>query len=387
MKDSRVQTQSALIRQGAKMPEVLKRFLLNDIIEFGTYGISVLDILLIVPIVFADFALFRAVNRILKKRRLLEKTLVKTLAKVFRWILHFLAFIGVMSVLGVKIENIFDFIYEVLNFKLFTIAETHISLLTVIIMIVVIWVSAKLSKVVRNYFDKSVFPRFNIEEGLRFSLSKFAGYLVIAIGVIIALQGFGIKLSALAVFAGVLGVGIGFGMQSITANIVSGIVILFERPIKEGDMVRLSNTIGQVLKINLRSSIIRTIYNEHLIVPNSDFINGVVENMSWGDIRLRLSVKVGVSYGTDPLLVQRALIEAANKTANVMNNPEPMVLFRDFGESSLNFELLAWIENPTERFTTESSIRFTIVQIFREYGITIPFPQQDVYIKTMPHES
>ncbi len=387
MKDSRIQTQSVWIRQGEKMTEVLKRFLLNDIIEFGTYGISVLDILLIVPIVFADFTLFRAVNRLLKKRRLLEKTLVKTLAKIFRWILHFLAFIGVMSVLGVKIENIFDFIYEVLNFKLFTIAETHISLLTIIIMIVVIWVSAKLSKVVRNYFDKSVFPRFNIEEGLRFSLSKFAGYLVIAIGVIIALQGFGIKLSALAVFAGVLGVGIGFGMQSITANIVSGIVILFERPIKEGDMVRLSNTFGQVLKINLRSSIIRTIYNEHLIVPNSDFINGVVENMSWGDIRLRLSVKVGVSYGTDPLLVQRALIEAANKTVNVMNNPEPTVLFRDFGDSSLNFELLAWIENPTQRFTTESSIRFTIVQIFREYGITIPFPQHDVYIKTMPHES
>jgi small-conductance mechanosensitive channel len=386
MKGSHIHKQATLIWQGVEMPEVLKQFLLNDIIEFGTYGVSILDILIIVPIIFVDLTIFRVVNKLLKKRRLLEKPFVKALAKIFRWILHFLAFIGIMSVIGVKIENIFDFIYAVLNFKLFTIANTHISLLTIIVMVVVVYVSAKLSKVVRNYFDKSVFPRFNIEEGLRFSLSKFAGYLVIAIGVIIALQGLGVKLSALAVFAGVLGVGIGFGMQSITANIVSGIVILFERPIKEGDMIRLSNTIGEVLKINLRSSIIRTIYNEHLIVPNSDFINGVVENMSWGDIRLRLSVKVGVSYGSDPFVVQKALIEAAERTDNVMNNPEPTVLFRDFGDSSLNFELLAWIENPALRFITESSIRFTIVKIFGEYGIAIPFPQRDVYIKTMPRE-
>ncbi len=367
------------------MIEIVRQFLQTEVIKFETYGINILNVILIIPILFADFTLFRIINRFLKKRDLLKKNFVKTIMRVFKWVLHFLAFIGIMKVLGVKLENFFDFVSAVLNFKLFTIKDTQISLLTIIVMIIVIWVSAKLAKLARNYFNKTVFPRFKLEEGLRFSLSKFIGYLIIALGIVIALQGLGIRLSALTVFAGVLGVGIGFGMQSITANIVSGIVILFERPIKEGDMVKLSNTVGKVLKINLRASVIRTIYNEHLIVPNSDFINAVVENMSYGDLKLRISVRVGVAYGTDPNLVQETLIDAAFKTPNIMKIPEPMVLFKDFGNSSLDFEILAWIAVPEERFVTESALRYSIVERFKEKGITIPFPQRDVYIKSMPH--
>jgi potassium efflux system protein len=367
------------------MIEMVRQFLFTEIIKFETYGINVLNIILIVPILFVDFSFFRIINRFLKKRGLLQKSFVKTIMRVFKWALHFLAFIGIMKVLGVKLENLFDFVRAVLNFKLITIKDTQISLLTIIVMIVVIWVSTKIAKLAKNYFNKKVFPRFKLEEGLRFSLSKFIGYLIIALGIVIALQGLGIRLSALTVFAGVLGVGIGFGMQSITANIVSGIVILFERPIKEGDVVRLSHTVGKVLKISLRASVIRTIYNEHLIVPNSDFINAVVENMSYGDLKLRISVNVGVAYGTDPNLVQETLIAAAYKTPNIMKDPEPTVFFRDFGNSSLDFEILAWIAVPEERFATESALRFSIVEQFKEKEITIPFPQRDVYIKSMPH--
>jgi small-conductance mechanosensitive channel len=289
-----------------------------------------------------------------------------------------------MRVLGVKLANIFDFILAVLNYKLFSIAETDISLMTIIVMAIVIFVAAKLAKLVRNYLNSKVFVRFNIEPGLRLSLAKLIGYLIIVIGIIIALQGLGVKFTALAVFAGVLGVAIGFGMQSITANIISGIVILFERPIKEGDMVRLNQTIGTVMKINLRATIIRTILNEHLVVPNSEFINSVVENMSYGDTRLRIKVKVGVAYGTDPYLVREALLEAAKATEFVLNTPEPNVFFREFGESSLNFELFAWIDNPSKRFITESDLHFEIVKQFKARKITIPFPQHDVYIKQMP---
>jgi len=366
------------------MLEQLKWFLMHDIVKFGTYGISIFDIALIVPIIFVDFALFRLINRFLKKRDLLKKGVVRTITRIFKWIVHFLAFLGIMSILGVKVENIFDFISVILNFKIFTISNTDISLLTIIIMIVVVWASTKVAKLVRSYFDQTVFPKFKIEEGLRFSLSKIIGYLIIALGIFIALQGLGIKLSALAILAGTLGVGIGFGLQSVTANVVSGLVILFERPVKEGDMIRLKNTFGVVHKINLRASIIRTIYNEHLIVPNSEFINNVVENMSYGDIKLRVSVKVGVAYGTDPKLVQDALLESAEKTENVMKYPEPAVLFRDFGDSSLVFELLAWIENPAQRFITESNLRYTIVNVFNEKGIVIAFPQHDVWIRSMP---
>ncbi|MBA7687100.1 putative MscS family protein.1 [subsurface metagenome] len=107
--------------------------------------------------------------------------------------------------------------------------------------------------------------------------------------------------------------------------------------------------------------------------------------MSYGDLKLRISINVGVAYGTDPVLVKEALVEAAHDTVNVMKNPEPTVLFKDFGDSSLNFELLAWIEDPIQRFSTESELRFTITEMFARKGITVPFPQRDIYIKSMPH--
>ncbi len=367
------------------MIDFLKLLLNYEIITFGAYTISILNLFLIVPIIFIDIILIRIFNRFIKKRDLLKKGYIKTISRIIKGIIHFLAFILIVRVLGVRLLDIFDFIGAVLNFKLFTIADTDISLMTIIVMAIVIFVSTKLARIARNYFNNRIFPRFKIEEGLRLSLSKLIGYLIIVIGILIALQGLGIRLSALTVFAGVLGVGIGFGMQSITANIVSGIVILFERPIKEGDMVRVSNTIGEVLKINLRATIIRTIYNEHLIVPNSEFINSVVENMSSEDLRLRIKVSVGVAYGTDPFLVKEALLEAARSTDNVMESPEPNVLFKEFGDSSLNFELFTWIDNPKKRFDTESDLHFEIVRQFNKRGIKIPFPQRDIYIREMPH--
>jgi small-conductance mechanosensitive channel len=364
----------------------LKDFLMSDLISFGSYGISLFNIILIIPILLADFLIHRLVNRFLKKRDLLQKGVGRTVWRVFNWAVHFAAFLGVMRVIGVKLHNVFDFIGEVLNFKLFRISGTEISLLTIIVMIAVVWISAKLAKFVRNYFEKSVFPRFKIEEGLRFSLSKIIGYLIITIGVLIALQGLGIKLSTLAIFAGTLGVGIGFGMQNITNNVVSGIVILFERPIKEGDMIRFHQTFGVVHKIRLRASVIRTIYNEHLIVPNAEFINGVVENMTTEDIRLRVSVKVGVAYGTEPGIVRDALVQASRTTEGVMEYPIPLVLFRNFGDSALEFELLAWIADPAQRYTIESDLRFSIVEIFKEANITIAFPQRDIWIRSIPQQ-
>jgi len=366
------------------MYETLRQFLFNDILTSGDYGISVLDIALIIPIIVADFFILRILKRFTKKKGRQKKGYLRTVTRVIKWAMHFLAFLGIILVLGVRITNVFDFIFAVLNFKLFTLVDTHISLFTIIIMVVVIYASTKLSKLVRNYFHHSVFQRFNIEEGLKFSLSRFIGYLIIAIGIIIALQGFGIRLSALTVFAGVLGVGIGFGMQNITANIVSGIVILFERPVKVGDIVKLNNMIGEVTKINLRASIIRTIYNEHLIVPNTEFINHIVENMSYGDLKLRICIKVGVAYGTDVDLARDTLLEAARATETVMNDPPPVVLFRQFGDSSLDFELFVWIDNPQIKFNVESDLHFMIVKLFDQHGIEIPFPQRDVYIKEIP---
>ncbi len=361
----------------------LRDFIAIQIVSFGSYDVSIRDLFIIVPVIFAAFLIFRIYRRFNKKRGF-EGRFVKNLMRIFRWILVVIVFLTIMRVLGVRLSNAFDFIKAVINFKLFTMSGTDVSLLTLIILGVVVWIATKLARLARNYFNKTVFPRFNLDEGVRFSLSKLIGYSIILIGIFIALQGMGIKLSALTVFAGVLGVGIGFGMQSITANFVSGFAILFERPIKEGDMVRLKDTVGEIKKINLRATVVRTIYNEHLIVPNSEFMNSVVENMSYGDLKLRISVRVGVAYGTDPFFVRDVLIAAALETEHVMKNPEPNVLFKEFGDSSLNFELFAWIDRPEKRFKTESDLHFNITSQFKKNNITIPFPQHDVYIKQMP---
>jgi potassium efflux system protein len=364
--------------------EYAKQILDITILNIGSYRIVVSEILLIVPVIVAGVLFLRLYSRFIKKRGLTQNRTIRTVTRILRGLVLFFVAVGSIRILGVRLTNFFDFAGEVLRFKLFTLGETDVNLLTIIILSVVVFVSTKLAKWARAYFSNTVFPRFKLDEGLQFSLSKLIGYTIIAIGILIAMQGLGIRLAALAVFAGVLGVGIGFGMQSITANFVSGIAILFERPIKEGDIVRLGTTVGTVEKINLRSTVIRTLYNEHLIVPNSQFINSTVENMSYSDLKLRVHVYVGVAYGTDPHLVEEALLEAARTTEGILYNPEPDVLFSAFGDSSLNFELRAWVADPLQRLKAESRLHFAVVKQFKERSIAIPFPQRDVYIKQIP---
>jgi small-conductance mechanosensitive channel len=366
--------------------DTIRVLLDRTIIAIGSYNVDLLHLLYIVPLVVVAVFIMRLYTRFIRKRAVQGKKAVRTVTRVLRGVLILLVIVGSLRLLGVKLSNFFDFAGAVIKFKLFTIGGTDVSLLTIIIMAVVVFIFTKLARLGRNYFNRKVFPRLKIDPGLQFSLSKLVGYLIIAIGIFIAMQGLGIRLAALTVFAGVLGVGIGFGMQNITANFVSGIAILFERPIKEGDMVRLGTTIGVVQKINLRATIIRTLYNEHLIVPNSQFINSTVENMSHSDLKLRAHLDVGVAYGTDPFLVETALLEAARSTEGVLDSPEPDVLFKEFGDSSLNFELRAWIAEPTQRLKIESALHFAVVRQFKEHDITIPFPQRDVYVKQVPRD-
>ncbi len=367
--------------------QVIRQFLVFDIITFGTYDIQMFEVLLLIPLILAVIIIMRLHTRFIKKRKQKRKKTPRAITIIIRILLVILAVFVSLRILGVRLYNFFDFAGEVLRFKLFTLGETDVSLLTIIVMAVVVYVSTKLAKLVRNYFNKTVFPRLKIEPGLQFSLSKLIGYIVIAIGILIAIQGMGIRLSALTVFAGVLGVGIGFGMQSITANFVSGVAILFERPIKEGDMVKVGAMIGTVMKINLRATIIKTIDNEHLIVPNTQFVNATVENMSHSDPKLRLHVDVGVAYGTDPHLVREALLEAARATENILGVPEPDVLFTSFGDSALNFVLRVWVADPFMQLKVKSELHYAIVDQFRQREITIPFPQRDVHIRQLPRQA
>jgi small-conductance mechanosensitive channel len=201
-------------------------------------------------------------------------------------------------------------------------------------------------------------------------------------GTVVAFQFIGLNLSGLAVIFGFLSVGIGFGLQNITSNFVSGIILLFERPIRIGDRVTVGDTEGDVVAINMRSTTIRSLRNITIIVPNSEFISSQVVNWSHGDPKVRLDVPVGVSYNSDLDTVINALYEVGKENVDIMDDPKPEVLFDEFGDSSWNLKLRAWLKNPYDYYRIRSSINSDIVRKFRHYGIEIPYPQRDLHVRS-----
>jgi small-conductance mechanosensitive channel len=214
-------------------------------------------------------------------------------------------------------------------------------------------------------------------------VSKIGGYIFIAIGFYVALKLVGIDLSSLAVVAGAIGVGLGFGLQNIISNFVSGLIILAERPISIGDRVELGEVAGLVTRIRLRSTTIVTNDNITIIVPNSNFISNKVTNWSYGDPKVRIRLPVGVAYGTDPERLRRLLIEVANEHPMVLRDPAPELFFSGFGDSSLSFELAVWTAEMTSkprRFRSE--LNYAVERKLRENQIEIPFPQRDLHLRS-----
>jgi small-conductance mechanosensitive channel len=211
---------------------------------------------------------------------------------------------------------------------------------------------------------------------------RIGHYVVMFIGTLIAFQFVGLDLSSLTVILGLLSVGIGFGLQNITSNFISGIILLFERPIKVGDRVTVGDVEGDVQSINMRSTTVTSLRNITIIVPNSDFISNTVTNWSYGDLKIRVDIDVGVSYGSDLDKVLKALREVAEENRDVMQKPEPQVLLMNFGESSWDMQLRFWLPSPERYYRVRSDINCAIVRKFREYDIEIPFPQRDLHVRS-----
>ena len=239
------------------------------------------------------------------------------------------------------------------------------------------WVKAKL--------ESSWLSRARMERGAREALVTVSGYVLIAVAILVGLGISGVDFSNLAIIAGALSVGIGFGLQNIVNNFVSGLILLFERPIKTGDWVVVGNTEGYVKRIRLRSTQIQTFDRADVIVPNSELISNQVINWMLYDMRGRIRVPVGVAYGSDTDQVKALLLQVAEQNPKVINdgtaNP-PKVLFREFGDSALAFELRCYIRNIDERVQVISDLNFAIDRAFREAGIEIPFPQRDLHLRS-----
>lgn len=181
---------------------------------------------------------------------------------------------------------------------------------------------------------------------------------------------------------GFLSVGIGFGLQNLTSNFISGIILLFEQHIRVGDRVTVGGTEGDVVEINIRSTTIRTLNNIAIVVPNSEFISSSVVNWLHGDPKTRLEIDVGVSYDSDLETVKACLLEAASEEEEILTSPKPEVLLVSFGDSAWDMRLWAWVASPKGRFLVQSRINCSIVNKFRERGVEIPFPQRDLHIRS-----
>jgi len=238
-----------------------------------------------------------------------------------------------------------------------------------------------LARGARQYLERIVLPQLDASPALIQALPTLTNYLVVFIGALIALNVTGVNLTTLTVILGGLSVGLGFGLQEIVNNFVSGFILTFEQSIGPGDVLRINNTIGVVQHINMRSMIIRTRDDVEFIVPNSKFLTEIVTNLTRTQHTVRVRISVGVTYSANPHVVQQALLDAA-KHPRVLTEPAPKVQFMDFGESSLNFDLLVWTDEVARIGPLASDLRYKIWDSLKENNIEIPFPQRDIHVRS-----
>jgi len=281
-------------------------------------------------------------------------------------------------------ETLFERIIRYLNYPLIQQQGAfRVSIISLVLLLVVICIAAVISRFVRRFLQDRLLPRFHIDLGLQYTLLRLVHYLIITLGVLYALKiGFSVDLTSVAVIIGFLSVGIGFGLQYIAADMASGFILLFERPVRVNDRVRLEDGIeGRVDRISLRSTVVVTNENMTVIIPNSKLVQNKLVNFSRG-LNVRLNIPVGVAYGSDLAKVSEALLEAANSVEEVLTTPEARVHFAGFGESSLDFEVRVWINEPHKHPQIRSNVNFAIENAFRKNNIEIPFPQRDIHIRS-----
>jgi small-conductance mechanosensitive channel len=309
----------------------------------------------------------------------------RELGRRLKWIFAVLVWVGggynLLAVWG--IYDSFAQTWDDITGLGLTFGEVHLTLSMVLLAALVIYLSIQASWILRATLETQFFPYRNIDRGVSDSIKKLLHYTLVFVGFLLAMGLAGIELRDFAVLAGAFGIGIGFGLQNIVNNFVSGLILLFERPVKVGDMVVLDGEWGKVGKIGLRSTIIETFDQSELIVPNSRFISEKVTNWTFSNSRSRVVLPVGVAYGSDIALVMKILSEAAVKHELILKDPPPSPIFVGFGNSSLDFELRCWISDIGNRLTVRSDLGCYIDKRFREEGIEIPFPQRDLHLRSV----
>ena len=282
-----------------------------------------------------------------------------------------------------RVLNLLSEFLFIFNRTLFKIGDSEISIGTIVVFFASFYLLIVVSKNVRLILLNKILAKSKLKKSFRESIANGVRITMMLIGTIIIIQAVGIDLSALSLLAGALGVGIGFGFQKVTDNLISGLTILVEEPIKVGDRVEVGEVSGDIVNISLRATTIVTNDNISIIVPNSEFISSQVINWSHNNRIIRFRLPVGVSYEEDPEIIKKLLLEVADENPNVQKEPKPKVFFEKFGDSSLDFKLGIWTSSHTDKPEfIRSEINYAIFKKFKENNIKIPFPQRDVHIKS-----
>lgn len=279
-------------------------------------------------------------------------------------------------------QDILNIILGIFNTKI-PLGESEVSITTLVLLLLLLIPAYFLSRLFQQFLEKFILGRVpNLSQANQFLILKISHYIIMVLAVLVILSTIGVNLNSLTVIFGLLGVGIGFGLQNLAANFISGLIILVEQPIKVGDWVEINNREGAVTDINLRSTHIETNDAVHIIVPNRQILENNIVNNSQGKPYFRVRTPVGVSYGSDMKLVHETLLDVARENSRTLSMPEPEVWLVGFGDSSVDFHVMTWITSPKERERLMSEIYMSAWWALKQKGIEIPFPQRDLHIRS-----
>jgi small-conductance mechanosensitive channel len=301
-----------------------------------------------------------------------------SLTRVLRYLIALATIAGFTHLVGA-----FRPLYSLISQPVLSLGNKDVSILLLVKAAAIVMIFALSARLIRDYCEFRIYPQLNIDPGVANAVNTFIVYIIVAIGVLASVEAVGLGLSTITLFAGALGIGLGMGLQSMANNLTSGLTLIFTRALRKGDVVTTGDTLGIIQEVGIRATRMKTPDAVEYLVPNSEFVDGKIVNWTRSDPFTRLHVPIGVSYDASPEMVRRIMEEVAASTPNVQPTPPPEVWFSGLGDSSLNFELLVWInvkEIQPER--VQSDLYFALFQALKDAGIEIPFPQRDIHIRS-----
>ncbi len=277
---------------------------------------------------------------------------------------------------------IFSFARTVLNYPL-AVGEISVTLSSILLFVLSVYVAFWVAGTVRVVLRDEMLPNMNLPRGVGNSISSLSYYALVLVGLLVALAAAGFETSQFAIIFGALSVGIGFGLQNVVNNFVSGLILMFERPIQPGDVVEVSGTSGKVREIGMRATTLTTFEGADVVVPNGTLLSEKLINWTLSDMNRRIDVDVGVAYGSDPRRVLVLLREVALGTPGISPEPVPAIVFKGFGDSSLDFGVRAWTDNFGDWVSIRTEMTARVYEALAKESIEIPFPQQDIRIRSV----